>query len=287
MTLVFSKHEKINLKEHPDFNEKWLQNIISDDPSILGLGELDIKEIERPTNYGRLDLLLKDDESYTRYEVEIQLGKVDESHIIRTIEYWDEERNKYPQYDHVAVIIAEDITNRFLNVISLFNKSIPIIAIQLNALKIENNIILNFTRVLDLVQRNDDEEDIVEPSDRASWLKNTSEEVLKCADLCIDLLKKENPSLSLNYNKRYIGVKDQNKANNMVLFYPKKTFMRIASKNANRIEWYDKLEEAGITVFRDRKGQRVHLRTTCNEIRNNIELIEDLLVDAYKTDSIE
>ena len=77
----------------------------------------------------------------------MQLGKTDESHIIRTIEYWDFERNKFPNYEHVAVIIAEEITNRFFNIISLFNKSIPIIAIQLNALNIDDTLLLNFTKV--------------------------------------------------------------------------------------------------------------------------------------------
>jgi hypothetical protein len=57
-----------------------------------------------------LDLLFQDVESTRRYEVEIQLGSTDEAHIIRTIEYWDVERKRYPQYDHTAVIIAEDIT---------------------------------------------------------------------------------------------------------------------------------------------------------------------------------
>ena len=42
----------------------------------------------RQPKAGRLDLLLSDPESLTRYEVEIQLGSTDESHIIRTIEYW-------------------------------------------------------------------------------------------------------------------------------------------------------------------------------------------------------
>jgi hypothetical protein len=92
MSLQYLKHEKVSLKGSPDFNEKWLQEIISQDPSILGLGELILKEMEKPLTYGRLDLLLKDDETDTRYEVEIQLGKVDESHIVRTLEYWDEER---------------------------------------------------------------------------------------------------------------------------------------------------------------------------------------------------
>ncbi len=37
------------------------------------------------------------------------LGAVDESHIIRTIEYWDVERQRYPTLQHRAVIVAEEI----------------------------------------------------------------------------------------------------------------------------------------------------------------------------------
>jgi hypothetical protein len=56
---------------------------------------------ERPQpRAGRLDLLLQDAETNKRYEVEVQLGKTDEAHIIRTIEYWDIKRKCYPQYDH-------------------------------------------------------------------------------------------------------------------------------------------------------------------------------------------
>src|SRR6478735_3606441 len=128
--------EKLNLLTHKTLNETWVQQVIADDPTILGLGDLILKDKERiHPKAGRLDLLLQDSESNRRYEVEVQLGKVDESHIIRTIEYWDIERKRYPQYDHCAVIIAEDITSRFLNVISLFNKAIPLIALQMNALK--------------------------------------------------------------------------------------------------------------------------------------------------------
>ncbi len=72
----------------------------------------------------------------------MQLGSTDESHIIRTIEYWDIERKRYPQYDHCAVPIAEDITSRFLNVVSLFNGMTPVVAIQLQALTIGENITL-------------------------------------------------------------------------------------------------------------------------------------------------
>jgi hypothetical protein len=55
---------------------------------------------------------MADFESDIRYEVEIMLGAVDESHIIRTIEYWDVERQRYPTLQHCAVIVAEEITER-------------------------------------------------------------------------------------------------------------------------------------------------------------------------------
>jgi hypothetical protein len=119
--------EKLNLLTHKELNETWVQKVIAEDPTILGLGDLILKDKERiHPKAGRLDLLLQDAESKRRYEVEIQLGKVDESHIIRTIEYWDIERKRYPQYDHCAVIIAEDITSRYLFFSNIAPKTIII-----------------------------------------------------------------------------------------------------------------------------------------------------------------
>jgi hypothetical protein len=122
MSWKYLKPERVLLTQHAELNERWVQERIAEDPSLLGLGDLILKDKERiHPNAGRLDLLCQDAETNRRYEIEIQLGKTDESHIIRTIEYWDIERKRYPQYEHTAVIVAETITSRFLNVISLFN----------------------------------------------------------------------------------------------------------------------------------------------------------------------
>jgi hypothetical protein len=122
----FMPPQMVSMKGHPTLTEKWLQQRIAEDTTLLGLGDLVVKDVERRQPHGgRLDLLLTDLDGGTRYEVEIQLAPTDESHIIRTIEYWDIERRRYPQHEHVAVIAAEDITSRFLNVISLFNGSFP------------------------------------------------------------------------------------------------------------------------------------------------------------------
>ncbi len=118
---------------------------------------------------GRLDMLLYDPLANIRYEVELQLGATDESHIIRTVEYWDIERRRLPQYEHVAVIVAEEITARSFNVISLFNGFIPIIAIQVSAIEMGEAVTLVFTTVLDrttLGAEEDEEQD--EPADQAT-----------------------------------------------------------------------------------------------------------------------
>mgnify|MGYP007113035043 FL=1 len=126
-------------------DEKWLQERIHEDPSILGLGDLSVIRRERElASGGRLDFLMYDPEDSIRYAVEVMLGTLDESHIIRIIEYWDLERRRYPTLEHRAVIIAEEITNRFFNIISLFNRAIPIIAIQLNAYQYENTYFMTF-----------------------------------------------------------------------------------------------------------------------------------------------
>ena len=47
--LDYAKHQPISLKDHPDFNEKWLQDRIVEDPTILGLGETILLDRERPS----------------------------------------------------------------------------------------------------------------------------------------------------------------------------------------------------------------------------------------------
>src|SRR5215208_4298357 len=142
----YIRHERLSLKLHPELTEKWVQDLIAADPAILGLGDLVLRDQERiQPRAGRLDLLLQDPESKRRYEVELQIGMTDEAHIIRCIEYWDIERRRYPQYDHCAVLVAEDITSRFLNVISLFNGTVPLVAIQMQALRIGEQLTIVFT----------------------------------------------------------------------------------------------------------------------------------------------
>ena len=200
---------------------------------------------------GRLDLLLQDPESQQRYEVEIQLGATDEAHIIRALEYWDVERKRFPQYEHTAVIIAEDITSRFLNVINLFNGFIPLIAIQMTTLRVGDTISLVFTKVLDQVRLGlvDEDEEIAAVTDRAYWEDRSSKEIVAMADEMLAIIKNFDPHLELKYNKFYIGLAKHDQPNNFVVFKPRKGNFRLEPRLPQSAELEKKLEDAGLDVM--------------------------------------
>ena len=287
MSNEYTPHERFSLKNHSEFNEKWVQDLIANDPSILGLGELVLRDSERvQRRAGRLDLLLQDPETKRRYEVELQLGSTDEAHIIRTIEYWDIERKRYPQYDHCAVLIAEDVTSRFLNVVSLFNGTLPLIAIQMQALKIGDSITLVFTTVLDeLIRGNIDEDEDAEsaPTDRAYWEKRGSKPTVSLVDQFLTLLKDLDPSLELKYNKFYIGLSKDGRPYNFVTFKPKKNRLNLELKLPQSDELDGKIEEAGLeTLEYSKRWGLYHLNLTKDDIKSNETVLKELARTAYE-----
>ena len=247
------KLEAVSIKRSSTLNEKWVQDQIAEDPSILGLGDLVLKDKERKQqNAGRLDLLLQDPETLKRYEVEIQLGATDESHIIRTIEYWDIERKRYPQYEHAAVIIAEDITSRFLNVIQLFNGTIPLIAMKATAYKVADEYALTFVKVLDEMSLGlvDEDEPVAEPTDRAFWeTKRGTKKTLQATDSLLTLVKEVEPRASLKYNKHYIGIEVDGSPRNFVSFMPRKGHVIMTVRLPKTVETDELLEEAGLETL--------------------------------------
>lgn len=278
----YVKHKRILLKQHPELSEKWVQQQISADPGLLGLGDVDVKATERVQPHGgRLDMLLYDPLANTRYEVELQLGATDESHIIRTIEYWDTERRRWPQYEHVAVIVAEEITARFFNVISLFNGFIPIVAIQLSAIEVADAVTLVFTTVLDRMTlgiEEDEEKD--EPADRNYWLLKGSADTLGITDALFAIVKDVDPIAELKYNRHYIGLAHHGIADNYMTFRPrKKQHVLVELKIPRSDELNQRLEDAGIEMltYQTKYGQ---YRITVD--KDDLEQRGDLLRELAK-----
>lgn len=278
------KSQVISLKNHPELNEKWVQARIAEDPSIIGLGDLSLKDSERlQPSGGRLDLLLHDPDSNTRYEVELQLGKSDESHIIRTIEYWDYQRKKFPQYKHCAVLIAEDITSRFLNVVSLFNGNIPFIAIQMKAIKVDSFMTLFFTTVLDVLTLGTEEEDELEVVDRRYWENKGSKESVNLADELLGIVKSVVSGFSLKYNRHYIGLSsEQSISKNFITMTPRRRVIILAVKLTQADEIQSMLEKTDMDILTyDRQWNQYRVRLTENDIQQNKVVLLELIQKAY------
>jgi len=283
----YVKPERLSLRAHPEYSEKWVQQLIAEDPSMLGLGDLVLRDQERiHPRAGRLDLLLQDADTKRRYEVELQLGSTDEAHIIRTIEYWDIERKRYPQYDHCAVIVAEDITSRFLNVISLFNGTIPLIAIQMRALRIGENVTLVFTTVMDELTRglvDEDEDAEAAPTDRDYWEKRATKATVSLADSLLDVVKEFDPSLELKYNKFYIGLSRDGQPFNFVTFRPKKSHLNLELKMPQTDDVDAKIEDAGIeTLEYNKRWGNYRLRLSKDQVKSKADTIRELMQLAYE-----
>jgi hypothetical protein len=262
-----------------------VQDRIAENPQMLGLGDVVLKDKERiQPRAGRLDLLLQDAEANHRYEVEVQLGKTDESHIIRTIEYWDIERKRYPQYEHTAVIFAEEITARFLNVISLFNGTIPLMAIQMSAVGLGETVSLLFTTVLDEARFGlvDEDEEVQEFTDRAYWEVRGSKATVAMADEVLKLVAEFAPGLELKYNKFYIGLATNGIPNNFLIFRPQKSALRLEVRLPPSPETEAMIETAGLDVMDyDKWWWRYRLRLNKGEFAKFTEVLSALSQQAF------
>lgn len=199
-------------------DENWLHDQIIANPSCLGLGDLEVLSHERQqSSGGRLDLLLKDPEDDSMYEIEVMLGETDESHIIRTIEYWYNEKRKWPQRQHFAVLIAESITRRFFNVIQLFSHSIPIIAIQSNIIEADNKKSLHFSKVLDTYEEPEDSMGISNEIHDEEYWRTKSSWTIETARALLDIVSAVYGNGSLNFVKNYIAITVNN--NNYFSFH--------------------------------------------------------------------
>jgi hypothetical protein len=266
--------------------ESWLEGVIENDPAILGLGDVTIIERQRrQEKAGRLDLLLEDDSGEKRYEVELMLGSTDESHLIRTLEYWDIERRKWPGYDHCAVLIAEDVTARFLNVIGLFSGSVPFVVIQVNALRVDGKLALSFMTVLDSrTLRTDETAELKERvrKDRPYWISRASDATVEMAEKCIAIINqvatvKREPS----YNKHFIGLNDGVRPGNFVTFRPRQSFLKVKFEALSPTDpWLKRLEEKGLDA--DVKNEDLRVTLTAKDFDDNKELMTELLQEAVR-----
>lgn len=190
-----------------DKDEYWLQDVIYNNPKVLGLGDglVPVHKEKRQPKGGRLDILLKNPEDNTMYEVEVMLGPTDPSHIIRAIEYWDNEKRKYPQRQHFCVLVAESFDRRYFNVVQLMSLNIPMIAIQADLLEVNEDKILNFSTIINVYTEPEETEEEVKKVNEATWNQYSPWTNTNAKEF-IKLLKGQHEKVTLGYTQSYISI---------------------------------------------------------------------------------
>ena len=265
-------------------DESWLHKKISEDPSILGLGPLEVVANEKvQSSGGRLDLLLKNPEDDSMFEVELMLGWADESHIVRTIEYWDIEKRRWGKRNHTAVLVAEGIDTRFINVVHLFSHAIPIIGIRVSAVELEGKLGLHFAEMINSYEEPEDE-DVSPPADEAYW-KNKSPHTLIFAERYEAFAKKLFEDVTLRFCKGQlvitIGAQDR------IWIWPARgeLIWVVYWLEKKEIETLKKmLEVKGIYPKVDFENESIKFATEKDSISKHVKEHKKLLLGLYAKD---
>jgi len=268
-------------------DEYWLQDIIYSNPEKLGLGKLvAVRKEKKQSSGGRLDILLKDPNDNTMYEIEVMLGETDPSHIIRSIEYWDNEKRRYPQRQHFAVLIAESFDRRYFNVIQLLSLNVPMIAIQADLLEVGNEKVLNFTKILDVYVEAEEEEE-ASPVTEKTW-REKAPWTLELAKLYFNLIKDEEKDIDFKYTQSYISIVVNGKNNykfdkrtkpNSVIWFP--------VKEDEKMEVVKKLLDDNKFVYGENKYKELNFTFDKSILNKNKELLfklHEIRTKEYKND---
>ena len=109
--------------------EQSLVERINEDPSVLGLGDLDLKRASWRSR--QISLLLESPAESVLFVVELQLGPTDDRHVMRVVERWSTERKRQRMKRCSAVLVAEEIAPRYVNILELISRAVPLLALKM------------------------------------------------------------------------------------------------------------------------------------------------------------
>ena len=156
----------------------------------------------------------------------------------------------------------------------------------MQALQVGDNVTLVFTKVMDEFSRglvDEDEEAEAVPTDRAYWEQRAPKGTVALADQLLDLLHKFDPTLTLKYNKFYIGFARNGQAFHFGSFVPKKNHIIFRLRLPQTDELDHKIDEAGLDAPEYSKNGRLYrLRLTEEDVKSKSEILEELSRLAYE-----
>jgi hypothetical protein len=268
---------------------------IVNNPGLLELSTGKLEVVRRQLRLDkerRQDLLLKASNDDTYYSVELMLGDLNSSHLVRAIDYWLRNRaaSDDKDWDHIPVIVAERIGDTGVRRVAKWLSEVsPLVAIELRAIRVKGRLAVQPFKVFD--GRDAQEElDLSQPQQelgRDYWIKKSSERTVKLAEEMGAMLPLIDPKLHLSYKGGFLGVTAQNRPANFVTFNPKKNFVRARARIAEAELWAKKLKRAGFDILRVSSGRSVQFRLPDEPSRKQRGLLKELFQRAYEQRFLE
>jgi hypothetical protein len=170
--------------------------------------------------------------------------------------------------------------------VALFNGMIPLIALQMQVLKVGEHVTLVFTKVMDELSRGlveEDEDAESAPTDRAYWEKRGTKATVQLADELLGITREIDPSLELKYNKFYIGLSKDGQPFNFTVFRPRKSTVNVEIKLPRADDIDEKIDQAGIEKleYAARWGA-YRLSLQKDDISKHRTLLKELMQIAYQ-----
>lgn len=126
----------------PQLDAATLAQHIERTPALIGVGITApvLERIIRHPEPDRFAVLLADPDDGARHVVEVQLGEADEDQVLRALSHWAVERQRLPDVEHHAAIVAQAIPPHVARAVALARRIAPIEALELEIERLEGSL---------------------------------------------------------------------------------------------------------------------------------------------------
>lgn len=119
-------------------DEAWLGGWLKERPTRLGLGELDVTDGDEGDD--TRSFAATDDERC--FSVDVQLGEIEPSRGFGVLDNWARNRVRHPDKTHVAVLVTEEMGERYQTTLEALAQHLPIVVVELQVWRGENEAIV-------------------------------------------------------------------------------------------------------------------------------------------------
>ncbi len=108
-------------------DEAWLQGWLKEQPTRLGLGELEVAD--GADDDDQRSFVAVDDERC--FSVDVRLGEMEASHGFQLLDNWARNRVRHPDKTHVAVLVSESASDRYRTTLETLAEHLPLVVVEL------------------------------------------------------------------------------------------------------------------------------------------------------------